>query len=508
MGRVLTNFISMTGKYVDNPTDFETIPSTGFWKLFEPNDPTRFGAEVTTVPRDPISKLRQRRKGTITDLDSGFDMDADLTGDSFLDFLEGFVFARWKGVAIHSGANRGNLSAASTGSQYEHDALAAPIPQNSLVYARAFSTAPNNGLGVVQAGGSTTDTPVDLALEDETPTEAQNASLEVAGYRGDDTVFSWMFVGGIGILASSADLTTFGWTPGQFVHIGGLTASERFGDGIGGTVHGKARVVSVTSGQATFDKLDAGLQQNSSVITTTVDLLWGRFLRNVPVDDPDFLTRAWIVEGAWPGLGNPTGDEYEYALYNFNDVLSFNMPGQDKATLTVGMIGTDAQPPNSTREPGADTPVLPVETGAYNTSTDFVRLRVTEVDETGLTSDFTDLTFSLGNEVNPEKVLNKLGARFMNAGNFLVDLTSEALFTDSGVIQAIRDNQTVTMEWGLRNDDRAFIVDVPAMTLGDGARNLVRNESVKVSLTGQAFQDPTLGTSIGISTFPVYPSDG
>ena len=43
------------------------------------------------------------------------------------------------------------------------------------------------------------------------------------------------------------------------------------------------------------------------------------------------------------------------------------------------------------------------------------------------------------------------------------------------------------------------------MTLGGGDKEFPVNESVLLNLTGQAFGDTTLGTSIGISLFPIVP---
>ena len=68
------------------------VPGTN-WFTLEPNEISQFGTEVSTVARDPISKTRQRRKGTITDVDSGIGFVEDLTLSSFRDFIEGFVFA-------------------------------------------------------------------------------------------------------------------------------------------------------------------------------------------------------------------------------------------------------------------------------------------------------------------------------------------------------------------------------------------------------------------------------
>jgi len=60
------------------------------------------------------------------------------------------------------------------------------------------------------------------------------------------------------------------------------------------------------------------------------------------------------------------------------------------------------------------------------------------------------------------------------------------------------------MDWIVRNDDGAIAVDVPSMTLGNGQRSFPVNETVTAQLTGQAFIDPTFGTSIGVSLFPVF----
>jgi len=115
------------------------------------------------------------------------------------------------------------------------------------------------------------------------------------------------------------------------------------------------------------------------------------------------------------------------------------------------------------------------------------------------------MSLSLVNNVSPEKCLGTLGAAFMNTGNFEVNLEAELLFTNGDVVDRIRANTTVTMDFGVENDDGAVWVDIPSMTLGGGARSFPVNESILVSLTGNAFGDATLGTSLGVSLFPYMP---
>ena len=94
----------------------------------------------------------------------------------------------------------------------------------------------------------------------------------------------------------------------------------------------------------------------------------------------------------------------------------------------------------------------------------------------------------------------------MNAGIFEVMVEAQMLYTDGDIIDSIRNNTTVTMDFILKNENGAIAVDLPAMTLGGGDREFPADESVLVNLTGEAFADPTLNTSIGFSLFPVVPS--
>jgi hypothetical protein len=71
------------------------------------------------------------------------------------------------------------------------------------------------------------------------------------------------------------------------------------------------------------------------------------------------------------------------------------------------------------------------------------------------------------------------------------------------VTAAIRQNTTVTMDFILQNDDGAIAVDLPSITLGGGDREFPANESVLMNVNTQAFADPVLNTSIGVSLFPV-----
>lgn len=487
MGRVLTNNTALSYAIEES---LGTLPAQPEWLTAEPNSIGNYGATITTVSRDPISKNRQRRKGTVTDLDSAVDFEADLTLSHFETFIEGFVFAQKTAIPTFSVSD-----VTATGYTV---ASGGALTQNTLVFARGFVESANNGLKVVGAASTATEIKVaGLTVENPAP---GNATVEEAGFRA---AANDLEIDASGNLTSTTlDFTTLGLTVGQFIHIGGANTLNQFATAGN---NGYARITSITSNIIGLDKTSNTLVTDNGN-GKEIEIYYGAFIRNVPTDDPDFLERSYQFELEYPNLDNPSGDLYEYAQGNYCNEVTFNLPLTDKATMAFGFIGTDAQTPTSTRATNADTPLAPNKTAAFNTSADIARLRITELDETGLTTDFKSIALTLRNNVSPEKVLGSLGARFMNTGNFEVDIETQLLFTNAGVADAVRNNTTVTMDFFIKNDDGSIAVDIPAMTLGGGDKEFPVNETVLINSTGEAFADPILGTSVGITIFPFVPT--
>tara|TARA_R110000796_G_scaffold41179_2_gene101986 strand:+ start:29639 stop:31156 length:1518 start_codon:yes stop_codon:yes gene_type:complete len=503
MARSLTNNLAMAAAI---ETSIGTLPATPLWVKLEPNSIGAYGATITTVPRNPISNTRQQRKGSTTDLDSSVEWEGDLTKDHALLFAEGFIFAQRQnsGVMerIQAGSDYDSLTAVNATSAYAHDALSAALATGTLVFARGFTTAGNNGLKEVDAASTTILTIVTSAPVDETPAIATGARLDVAGFRladgtWDDTAKAFG--------STLIDLSTLALSVGQMLRVGSDANALTGGQLVG-------RIVSITAAIITLDKVQnlgtGTLNGGGNVTALACDLLYGQFVKNVAVSDADFITRSFQFELVYDDLQNPagTGDEYEYAIGNLCNEMVFNMPGQDKATVSFGFIGTNADDITTTRKTNSANAVDPVQTAAFNTAASFARLNMTDTSEVSLGACFKSLTLTLGNEVSPEKCLGTLGALFMNTGNFTVGLDAELLFTDSDLAQAVKDNQTVTMDMLLNNDDGAIGLDIPSLTLGGGAKTYPVNESIKISVTGSAFADDTLNTSIGITEFPYFPA--
>lgn len=503
MGTVKTNNCTFS---IAREASAGVLPGSPVWNLLEPNDIGSFGATISKVAREPISQNRQRRKGTTIDLESGAEIEHDLTLAAADVLLEPFMFAATKWARSQSpikagGTPYGLSLAVANATDFTHSAISALLPANTLIYTRGFTNPANNGLKVVAASSTTTVTKVAGGLVAETPSAASGARLEIAGVRAATADLTLTVSGTTGTLGSTAlNFTTLGLNVGQVIHIGGLTSTNWFG----ATNRGFARITSIAATSLGLDKVDSTLVTDAGT-GDTVDLLFGSFLRNVPVTSADYLEISSQIEASYPNLGDPTTN-YEYSKGNYANELTFELPLTEKATISVGFVGTDTEVPTTTQKTNASTPVVPVATDALNTVSDLARLRLSVVDAAGLTTCFTNLSITLNNQVSPQKCLGTLGAVSMNFGIFLVDIEAEMLFTSATVVEAIRNNTSMTLDLVLRNSQGGLAIDIPAMTLGGGEKAFPLNEAVTITVQGEAHGDPTFGYSLGISYFPALPT--
>ena len=478
-----------------------TIPGSPVWRLLEPNTVSTFGSKIDTVARRPITKNRQAQQGTIVDLDSKVDFEHDLTMDIVREFFPAFVMATEAGPFRYGPFETNTVVSTTTSTDVTTTpATAFALPINTLILMRGFTNAANNGLKVLTAGSTTTVLKTTGLVTETPPTNAEVAVCGVQGAAGDLS----LDVSGNLNSAASIFVANMGLTVGQWIWVGGETAGTQF---IDNTKRGWARITAITTAKLTLDKRSFAIGSDAGT-AKTVQIFFGKFIRNVAVDSASFLERSYHFEAAWKDLISAGNDGYEYAKGNYCDQLSFNLPLTSKSTVTLGFLGTDTDLPVAagSRKTNASTPIAPVDKTAFNTSSDILRLRITKIDETALTTYFKSATLKINNNVNPEKVIGTLGAAFMNVGNLEVSLEAQVLFTNKDVVTSIRNNDRVTLEFSVRNGNGAIMTEIPSVSLGDGSKELTVDQTVKVNLKGTAFEDPVLGTSISFSTFPYAPA--
>lgn len=501
MGQTKTNNFSLAFAFESAVPG--VLPGSPVWKELEPNNIPTFGSTTTTVSRTPISKRRQRRKGKTTDQSSAVEVEMDLCLDPLEDFMSAFVVANWQGTSPQT------ILSCDTNSFVTADNNVT-FATGTIVHVRGMLNTANNGIHIVNGVPSDVDHPVSTVLVAE-GTAPTNAVIERAGIQaaaGD------LEIDASGNLTSTVlDFTTLPLEPGQTIWIGGdLAANQFFEQADSETNFGYARIIRIAANTLTLDHtasafvLDDGTSTGAGGAARAIRIFFGRFLRNVEVDDANYNERTAHFEGAYANLmaGSATG--YEYAIGNYANEVTLTLPETEKATMTLGFVGIDTEDITITRKAGASTALEPVRTDSFSTSTDIARLRMMNVDEEGLTTCFKNLTLTLANNVEPEKCLGTLGSPFINLGNFFVSMETTVLFTNSDVITAIKNNETLSLDFALDNDDGAIYFDLPALTLGGGGREFTPNRSITASLTGEAFGDPTYSASLMVSIFPYVPS--
>lgn len=469
----------------------------------EPNDIGSFGATISTVSRNPISNDRMPKKGAITDLDASMDFTSDLTRSAYSNFIEGFLMAAKKEQPSTV------VSSCST-TAFTHPALSAALNAGDLVYSREMTNSGNNGLFLVNGTPTTTTTPVDATLvaEASAPT---NSKIEFCGFQaasGD------LEVNADGDLESTAfdftaDVSGEGLIAGMMIYIGDGTTDHSFAT----AGSGSARIRSVSANKLTLDKQYSSTWAADSGAAKTIRVFVPSWIRNVSLDDSDFLNRTYQFEAAFTQLdinGDGTANEtgYEYAIGNVANQMTVNLPLADKATVNWAFVGLDQEEASGTRKTTTGDWVYSYDTDAFNTTSDFAQLYFYDESDNPLGAYFKDMTVTINNNRAPEKILGQLGAYSMNIGDFTLDISTQVLFENLAAINAVRNNTTTSLSFAVENDDGALHFDFPSMTLGSATKNFPRNETIKINIDAMPFKDSYFGYALSCSEFAYLPIAG
>ena len=507
MSQVITEGVNLAC-VVESTLGATTPPTTGWFNL-QPNSLGAIGPTYKKLARDPISKNRQNQRPILVDEDSQAPWESDVTKDLVDDFLEGIFMSATK----HSGGTGTArfMVTPTTGSPGTISALTATaitvaaggaLAQNVLVYMRGFATASNNGLKVVGAASTNTSIVITGGLVADAAPSA-NAMAEVAGVQG---VASDIGIDVNGNITSTAlDFTTLGLNVGQWIWLGGDPTNATLNFATAG-YRGFARLKAISAHLLTLERRSWTVGAADTGTGKTIQVLFGRWIRNVAIDSADYKTPSYAFEVTYPNLQAVGTPEYEYLLGNMVDEFVFNIPLTQKATAQMKFMGTTSLDPATARVTGPSIAINPVTNLAVSTSTDVMRLRVSNTDETGISTDFQSCKMTIKNNISPEKELGQLGAKLMNVGRFEVMVEMDVIFTSDQVIKAIHDNRQASMDIGLRNGDFGVLLDLSSMSIDSGDRKFEKNKSVVIQAKTTGFQDPTLSFTLGASIFPYLPS--
>jgi len=537
------------------------------WKALEPNSYADFGKSVSTVARNPINPSRQRKKGTVTDMDANGGFNQDLTHNNTTDILQAFFFADARerattaplsrraatfssvdgtneeynfnntklstvaivgagtnyrvgdvvslsggtgvdqaavlrvgavnpatgavtAITVEDGGVYGALPAspaATTGGSGSGLTLnptgadVATFVAGDLVLASGFGVTANNGLkevvatasGVIEAAG----------IVDEAAPPA-GARIDTVGHRfatGDiDVTMNGQLVR---LESSTVDLRTLGLIPGEWIFIGGDTAGSAFPRS-----RGFARVSVIDEDYIELDKVSWDAPMAESGASVALEIYYGTIIRNE--SDPALIKKKPVQLERTLGR-DANGVQAEYLVGAMASELTFNGAQADKIVLDLNFIACDVEHRDGTQGVKAGSrPVLDAS-DAFNTTSDFARIKLSSVDPTTsnpvpLFAFCTDLNLTINNNVSPSKAVGHLGAIGVTAGTFEVGGSVTAYFVDMAGPRAVANNADITMDYILVKNQRGALFDLPLVALGGGQITVEPDQAVMLPLETNA----------------------
>jgi hypothetical protein len=479
------------------------LPVTPNWVAMEPNEYDDFGGEPTLLARRPINSSRQRKKGSIVDLAASGGFQQDFTNDNSQMLVSGFMYAdprEKKNEAPSAVSATGYVVA-------DEDAYFAGM----LLFASGFTNASNNGLKVVTSvdSGTSEVRASGLVVEGSPPASAK---ILLVGLQGGAGALDVDVTGNFAKITSSANnLHQLGIIPGEMIFVGGDDPTLRFTNAAN---NGIKRVRSVAAGALTIDKSDLAMITESSS-TETVQLFFGRVIKN---EQANLIVRQTFQlerQMGAPDTAQPSQFQAEYVLGAFPNELEMTIDSADKIVCDYSFIAITNEQNVSTTGLKTGNRIGTVESDAYNTSTDFQRIKLALVSSSDeapapLFAFVTDMTLTINNNVSLNKAVSYLGGFDATLGVFEVSAEINAYFTKIESSQAVRQNKDVTLDWFVTKENRGFAVDLPLIALGGGLAEVEIDEPIMIPLESEAATaiklDPNLDHTLMWTFFDYLPS--
>lgn len=472
------------------------LPATGVvWTQLEPNGYSDFGGQISTIARNPINPSRQRKKGVVVDLDASGGIGTDLTQEGLQDLMQGFMFA--------TARRKNEIKVADiTGGDYVVAAGGDGFVDGDLLYAKAFTDDGANGLKTITG----TPTATNITINEAIPTlTGESGVVSRVGFQFDagDAVLDT--TGTLPTITTTAkDLTELGLIPGEWVFIGGDLDAEKFDQAGTEVNNGFARVRKVEANAVSFDKT-AGTMADSAGTGKTLRLFFGRVIKNEL--GALIICRSYQLErtlGA-PDQALPAELQAEYVVGAVPNEFSINLPSASKVEMDMSFIGTKVEQRFAGTDPGeglkaGDRPTL-IESEAFNTSSDFSRIKLALVDAANpaplpLFAFSEEITLTLNNNITPNKALGVLGSFAVTVGTFEVGGSLTSYFADLVATKAVNDNADITLDISIVKNNQGITIDLPLISLGDGRPNVEQDQAIKLPLTMDAATaakiDPTM----------------
>lgn len=468
-------------------TSLKTLPVTPVWYQTEPNSFPSFGPTYAMIARTPITALRMKNKGVVTDVDVKAGFQSDLTQRNLVRLLQGFFWADALEKSTTKSLNNAQIvMTAATTTQFQAAAGLGIFLVNHLVLARNWQNTGNNGLAhitAVASGALTTD----KALTAEASPPA-NAEVQAVGFQfaaGDLTIT----VAGqlVTLGTTTADFTTLGLNAGEWIWLGGDAAGTRFATAAD---MGFARILSISAHAVVLDICNFAAATDNGA-TKTIQIFFGKVMRNATTANL-IKRRSYTLERQ---LGNDgVGIQAEYMVGCIADQFTLTLAEAAKIVADMTFVGMDALERDGTLGILGGTRIAAAGEDAFNTSHDIVSSMLYVINgnfqPTGLYGYVSDAKIVINNGVKPNKAIGVFGAFEAVASYFDVTATMTAYFSSVDAVSTIRNSGNVGYNVIAAHENSGFVFDIPLLSLGGGENKVEADKSITVALTQSAGKCP------------------
>lgn len=370
-----------------------------------------------------------------------------------------------------------------------------------LVFLTGNNDAANDGLKRVTSVTNNQVTVAEDLTTDASP--AAGATMTTVGFQGAAGDIDVDASGVLPTLTSTTlDFTTLSLIPGEQIFVGGDLAIEAFTTAAN---NGFKRINAIAANVLTIDKSALAMVTEAST-TETIRLFFGRVLKN-EVDPTLQVRRTYNLERTLgtPDASQPTEIQAEYLEGAVPGTFTFDFNSNDKVLVDMAFTATSHSTVDGPTSLKAGTRQALVSGDAFNTSSDFSRLKLSILDPadeapTALFAFLTEFTVGINNNLTPNKAVSVLGAFEVTAGQFNVDGTMTIYFADVAGVEAIRNNSDITFDFalvkGASGSKSGVSVDVPLTALGDGRADVTQDEPITLPLTLPAAADRTFNHTL------------
>lgn len=511
---------NVTGLSIAREASPGVLPGSPTWIAYQPNSYGSLGGSLTKTARNPISLLRQNRKGTTTDLDAAAEFEQDITMYTFEELWPGLFLAEKRKKPFAGGRNAAVPVASVSGTAIDLGADAATLgfAVGMLVHTEFFGVAANNTLSayrvITAVSGDEISLP-GLAIEASPP---DDAIVRAVGFEfpTDDVDMERPSGDFPRLTSATINMGTLPLINGETIVIGGLnagisavTAANRFTtDGN----NGKFRIRTRNATQLIFDLADGGstgLIEPTAEVSSSKDIriYWGDVTRNVAADAADFAQITYTIErslGA-PDDAQPSEIQAETVTAALLNGAGIEIPTADKMVVGTEFLATDNT--NFRGTTGNERPTNGVtilelhESDAFNTTDNvpdvriFTRSADPAVVVPGSFFGFvSDLTLNISNNATALKAIGRLGAFAVTAGNFTATAEMTAYFQTTTALQSVRDNDDVglylLMKQTLNGRQAGVHIDLPFGSTSTEGLDVEGDAAITAPITLESAVDP------------------